>query len=122
MAATAYWETRVLDAVFNGVAFSVDRTYVGLAVNNTEVYPVEYIELIHSDYSRREVEWSLAEDGAIHNTNRIVWSPTTNWGTIPTIFISDVAQGGEMLFTAGISVNSGAGSKIVIEVGDLTVT
>ena len=118
---TAYWEKRVLDSVFRGETFTVDNTYVGLAVSGADSNP--YVELVQSDYARKGVTWSPAEDdGTIRSANQIMWSPTTNWGTIPYVFLSDVAQGGEMLLVTSLGVNSGAGSKIVIEIGDLYVT
>lgn len=117
------WEQRVLDAVFNGVTFRIENAYVGLATYNDVASPPQYYELPHSDYSRKAIEWGpAADDGSITNTNQMIWSPTTNWGTIPYVFLSDVAQGGIMYLIASLGVNSGAGSKLIIEPGTLTVT
>lgn len=117
-----YWEERILDSVFHGVPFRVETSYVGLATVNQESTPYTYHELTTSDYNRKRIEWAAVSDGAIKNSNQIVWLPTTNWGTVPHAFLSDVAQGGSMLIVGGISLNTGAGSKIIIEPGSLTVT
>lgn len=115
---TEYWENRVLDSVFHGVDFEISTAYVGLATQNGAMT----YELTHSDYSRKLIEWNVVAGGAITNSNQIMWSPTTNWGTIPVAFIADTAQGGTMVLIGSLGVNSGAGSKIVIEPGALSVT
>jgi len=125
MSATTYWEKRVLDSVFRNVnPFTVDIAYVGLAVINGEAEPIEYVELQHADYSRKPVTWAAADaTGRMNNADDIIWAPTTNWGTVTIAFLADAAQGGNWLFTTGIGyVNTGAGSKIVVDVDSLYVT
>lgn len=125
MSATAYWEKRVLDSVFRNVnPFTVDIAYVGLAVIHTEAEPVEYVELPHSDYTRKAIEWTAADEtGRMGSADEIIWSPTTNWGTVTIAFIADAMQGGNWLFTTSIGyVNTGAGSKIVVDVDSLYLT
>jgi len=117
-----YWEGRILDSVFHGVPFRVENAYIGLATANGEAEPPTYFELTTSDYNRKRIEWNTASGGAITNSNQIVWTPTTNWGTVPYAFLSDVAQGGDMLIVGSISLNTGAGSQIILEPGALTVT
>lgn len=116
------WEGRLLDSVFHGVPFRVENAYIGLATVNQESTPYTYYELTTSDYNRKRIEWNTASGGAITNSNQIVWTPTTNWGTVPSAFLSDVAQGGTMLLVGSISLNTGAGSQIILEPGALTVT
>ena len=120
MTQTDYYVKRVLDAVFNGVPFTVGIAYVGLGVASG----TDTVELTFSDYSRKPVVWNPAlDDGSINTAQQIVWSPTSNWGTVTRAFLSDSSQGGNMLFTTGIgNVTVGAGSKVYVDPGDLYVT
>jgi hypothetical protein len=120
MTQTDYYVKRVLDAVFNGVPFTVGQTYVGLGVDDGSG---GVSELTYSDYSRQPVVWNAAlDDGSINTAQQVVWSPTSSWGTVTRAFLSDSSQGGNVLFIDGISVTAGAGSKIIIDPGDLYVT
>ena len=116
MSATAYWEKRVLNSVFHNVPFTVDIVYVGLAISG--------VELPHTDYNRKAVTWAAADEtGRMGSASEIIWAPTTNWGTITSAFLADAAQGGNWLFTTSIGyVNTGAGSKIVVDLDSLYLT
>ena len=120
MTQTDYYVKRVLDAVFNGVPFTVGIAYVGLGVSDGGT---GVVELTFSDYSRKPVVWNAAlDDGSINTAQQIVWSPSSSWGTVTKAFLSDSSQGGNMLFTASIGISVGAGSKVYVDPGDLYVT
>lgn len=121
MTQTDYYVKRVLDAVFNGVPFSVGQAYVGLGVSDGGS---GVVELTFSDYSRRPVVWNAAlDDGSINTAEQVAWNATSNWGTVTRAFLSDSAQGGNMLFTASIgTVTVGSGSTIYVDPGYLYVT
>jgi hypothetical protein len=120
MAQTDYYVRRVLDAVFNGVPFSVGTAYVGLGVSDGSG---GIVELTYSDYSRKPVVWNTAIDGSIDSAQQIVWTATSSWGTVTQAFLSDAAQGGNMLFTTSIgNVTVGSGSQVYVDPGDLYVT
>lgn len=120
MTQTDYYVKRVLDSVFNGVPFTVGVAYVGLGVSDGGT---GIVELTFSDYSRKPVVWNAAVDGSIDSAQQIVWSPTSNWGTVTRAFLSDSSQGGNTLFTTSIgNVTVGAGSKVYVDPGDLYVT
>lgn len=121
MTQTDYYVQRVLDAVFNGIPFTVGTAYVGLGVSDGSG---GIVELTYSDYSRKPVVWNPAQgDGSINTAQQIVWTATSSWGTVTQAFLSDSAQGGNMLFTASIgNVTVGSGSKVYVDPGYLYVT
>jgi hypothetical protein len=119
MSGTEYWERRVLDAVFHGVEFRVTQAYVGLGATDGQG---GIVELTAGDYNRKTIPWSPVTDDSISTAQQVMWSPSSSWGTITRAFISDSAQGGNVLFETTVSITVGSGSKIIIDPGDMTVT
>lgn len=116
---TDYWDGRVFDAVFHGVEFRVHEAHVGLGWWNEG----NVVELTASDYHRKLIEWNPVVDGTIDNANQIIWTAVASWGAIHVAFIADTFAGGNILHIYDLGdVTTGAGSKIIIEPGLLSVS
>lgn len=115
---TDYLENKVLDAIFNGVAWTtIANVWVALftaaptdSTTGTEVTGGSYARV-----STAPADWTAASGGSLNNGNAVTFpAPTANWGTVVAFAICDASTAGNQLYwgdlTASRTINNGDGA------------
>lgn len=113
-----YLENKLLDAVFNGSAWTtISNVWVALFTGTlsgdtpgTEVTGGSYARV-----STAPADWTAASGGALENGNAITFpAPTANWGTVTHFGIFDASTSGNALYygdlTSSRVINNGDGA------------
>jgi hypothetical protein len=124
-----YLENKLLDAVFNGVAWStIANVWVALFTGTlsgdtpgTEVTGGSYARV-----STAPADWTAASGGALDNGNVITFpAPTANWGTVTHFGIFDASTAGNAFYYGDLTtsrvINNGDGAPS-FAVGALDIT
>lgn len=121
MPITDYAENKMLDAVFNGVAFSVPNTYIKLHIGD----PGEAGTANAAAHTTRVLAgWSTAVSGAVSNDNIVTFTPLAANEVISYVSVWDALTNGNAIWygplTAPQSVNSGGTLNFAI--GAISIT
>lgn len=101
MSLTKYLESRILNFILLGQAFSPPSLYVGLSL--TEPDEGNYQEPSGGSYSRVLTTWSVSSR-ILFNVNAIEFpEATANWGLIRAFLVFDALEGGNLLFFGNFS-------------------
>lgn len=132
MTISNYAENKILDAVFNSVAFSVTGdVYVSLHDADPGETGTDEIVAGAFTYARQQMAVAAAAAGAVANTGALVWSnlPDCKVGgtneRIGWVAIWDAVTAGNCLWIgplAALVTIDPAGGSLTIAIGDLDVT
>jgi len=130
-----YLEQKLLDLVFNTLAYSAPTTYVALftsdptdAGGGTEVSGGAYARQVVNENGGSSPTWNLAVvdgDGyLVDNTHDITFpEATASWGMVSHFGIFDAASGGNLLWHGALTVSKtvGSGDTFKFPAGDLNL-
>lgn len=105
-----------LRAVFLSELPGFESAYIGLSAGTTGT-----AEVSAADYQRQLYvpEYTTF----LRNVNEIVWAPTSDWGEVESMFISDSAQGGNIVsYDSFTPFTPNAGMIVRVPVGGYTIT
>lgn len=124
-----YLENKLLDAVFNGSAWTtISNVWVAL-FTGTLTGDTPGTEVTGGSYARvstAPADWTAASGGALDNSNAITFpAPTANWGTVTHFGIFDASTSGNALYygdlTSSRVINNGDGAPS-FAIGALDIT
>ena len=113
-----YLELKVLDAIFNGQAWStISNVYIAL-FTGTLTGDTPGTEVTGGSYARVSTapsDWAAASSGSITNSGTITFpAPTANWGTVTHFGAHDASTAGNAFYYGDLTVsrviNSGDGA------------
>lgn len=115
--AANYLENLIAQKLFNGVDFTINNFYGGLAVvppsdvaaledkTDSEYYGYEITSGTHGGYNDRfEITWNVT-DNIVTNSNTETWTVTSNWPSVPNyilVFNDTNLNNGDLIFYAPI--------------------
>ena len=133
-ACSNYLANALLNAIFNGTAYTAPSTYLGLWTANLadDSTGSTANEVSGNNYSRKQVNndgttapyWTTATSGTLENHDDITFAtPSGSWGTVTAMGILDASGTGNLLFyDNGISDTPDDGDTIKYSASDLTIT
>ena len=124
MSFSNYLETKVLDHVFGGTAYTAPSTlYLALFTTDSSESATG-TEVSGGAYARQTVAFTTS--GATTSNTSAVEFPTAtaNYGTVVAVAVMDASTGGNMLAYAGLSSDKTieTGDVFRVPAGDLDIT
>ena len=121
-----YLAHKMLDLIFNGVAYNGPDTYLGMST----AYPGDdgsgITEPSGNNYARQLVDnWTAASGGVADIADTVTMNtPSGDWGTLTYAFLTDALTGGNLLYYCRLRVANtpGDGDPIRFLPGDLQVS
>jgi hypothetical protein len=125
MSFSNYLETKILDHVFGGTAYTAPGTlYLALftAVSNGETGSVT--EVSGTSYARETVAFTTSGDTTSNSAAVEFATAGSNWGTVTHVGIYDASTSGNLMAYAALSSSKTIESGDVFRVpaGDLDIT
>jgi len=110
MSASDYLETKILDHIFNKLAYTAPANlFIGLSTADPLDGGTGLAEPVGNGYARvstAAADWNSATSGAAKtdNANAITFPQASgSWGTVTHFIISDALSGGNILFSGTVS-------------------
>jgi hypothetical protein len=119
--ATDYLSNRFLEHLFGHITLSSIHSYVGLSYTNpTDAgSPVTPVDTDYSDVPF--LGWGITEASELVNVTPVTFTPRSDWGTLPYMFIRD-AENRVLFYSAFVQpVVGNQYSPVIFEVGDLGI-
>ena len=122
-----YTESKVLNYLFNGAAFSIGTLYIGLytaaptdAGGGTEVTGNGYARVA---VTCNTTNFPTTSNGTIENDVTFNFpTPTGNWGTVTHLGLFDAATGGNLLLWAPLVTNRTITTGATVRINQNQVT
>lgn len=127
MSFSNYLETKVLDHVFGGTAYTAPSTlYVALftAVTDGEAGTVTEVSTSGTAYARQSVTFTTSGNTASNDAGVEYATATASYGTVTHVGIYDASTAGNLLCYASLSSSKSidTGDVFRIPTGDLDIT
>lgn len=122
-----YWESKILNYIFNKEGFTPPTIFVGLSAADPTDDGTALAEPGGNNYSRVQTsasDWNVSSGGILNNLSVIVFAMATgNWGSITHFVLFDAATGGNMLAygSLGESRTVGAGDIVKFGVSEMEI-
>jgi len=124
---TNYLENALMNHIFQNVTYTPpSKVYLALFTTDPGDTGSQDNELPSGNgYSRTEVIFSDASNGAVSNTQAVIFpQATSDWPTVTHVGIMDAPSGGNMLYTGSLTspVTIVSGDSLRIDIGNLTIS